>query len=87
MTGESVYFSSGAAYTVSERMNKLIFTCRSVDPSVALSLSGVRTFINADDVPGSNLTGYYVRDEEIFATDEVGAKLMPCYTVGSLRKP
>ena len=58
-----------------------------MDPSVALSLPGVRTYVNADDVPGSNSTGYYVRDEEIFATDEVGAKRMPCYTLGSLRKP
>lgn len=49
-----------------------------MDPSDALSLPGVRTFINADDVPGSNSTGYYVRDEEIFATGEVHAKLMPC---------
>ena len=63
----------------------LIFTCRSVDPSESLSLSGVRTFINADDVPGSNSTGYYVRDEEIFATDEVrGKKLMPCCTFRKL---
>lgn len=51
---------------------------RAVDPSDALSLPGVRTFINADDVPGSNSTGYYVCDEEIFATGEVHAKLMPC---------
>jgi len=49
-----------------------------VDPSVALSLPGVRTYINADDVPGSNLTGYYVRDEEIFATDKVGDALLHC---------
>ena len=60
----------------------LIFTCRSVDPSDSLSLSGVRTFISADDVPGSNLTGYYVRDEEIFATNEVRTKRMPCCTFG-----
>ena len=62
----------------------LIFTCRSVDPSDSLSLSGVRTFINADDVPGSNATGYYVRDEEIFATNGVRAKLMPFCTFGDV---
>ena len=62
----------------------LIFTCRSVDPSDSLSLSGVWTFIDADDVPGSNSTGYYVRDEEIFATNEVRAKLMPFCTFGNV---
>lgn len=62
----------------------LIFTCRSVDPSYSLSLSGVWTFIDADDVPGSNSTGYYVRDEEIFATDEVRAKLMPFCAFGDV---
>ena len=73
-------------YSVScvNKFYSLIFTYRSVDPSESLSLSGVRTFINADDVPGSNSTGYYIRDEEIFATDEVRAKLMPCCTFGKL---
>lgn len=75
-TGKARYCDDMPKYT-GELYLALVLSTRahariiSVDPSDSLSLSGVRTFINADDVPGSNSTGYYVRDEEIFATDEV----------------
>ena len=45
--------------------------CRSVDPSEALHMPGVRTYIGADDVPGSNRTGAVIYDEELFATEKV----------------
>ena len=44
---------------------------RSVDPSEALLMPGVRTYIGADDVPGSNRTGAVIYDEELFATEKV----------------
>ena len=45
--------------------------CRSVDPSEAVHMPGVRTYIGADDVPGSNRTGAVIYDEELFATEKV----------------
>jgi len=42
-----------------------------VDPSEALTLPGVKAYVNSDDVPGSNAIGYYFVDEEVFATDKV----------------
>ncbi|KAL9964449.1 hypothetical protein ACROYT_G028093 [Oculina patagonica] len=75
-TGEAVYCDDMPKYT-GELYLALVLSKRAhakiigVDPSEALSLPGVKTFINADDVPGSNSTGYYVCDEEIFATDKV----------------
>ena len=43
----------------------------SVAPSRALQMAGVVDYINAADVPGSNLYGVVERTEEIFATKEV----------------
>ena len=34
-------------------------------------MPGVRTYIGADDVPGSNRTGAVIYDEELFATEKV----------------
>ena len=45
--------------------------CRSVDPSEALHMPGVRAYIGADDVPDSNRTGAVIYDEELFATEKV----------------
>ena len=45
-------------------------TLRNVDPSEALKLPGVHSYLCADDVPGSNSTGIY-HDEEIFASEKV----------------
>ena len=42
-----------------------------MDPSEALTLPGVKAYVNSDDVPGSNAIGYYFVDEEVFATDKV----------------
>ena len=44
---------------------------RAVDPSDALRLPGVKSFVSADDVPGQNTTGPVTFDEEIFATEKV----------------
>ena len=43
----------------------------SVDTSVAESMPGVHGVVTHRDVPGSNITGAAVQDEEVFATDEV----------------
>ena len=53
-----------------KKFNIFVF-CRSVDPSEALHMPGVRTYIGADDVPGSNRTGAVIYDEELFATEKV----------------
>ncbi|KAJ7379856.1 hypothetical protein OS493_012608 [Desmophyllum pertusum] len=42
-----------------------------VDPSEALCLRGVKTYVSADDVPGENSTGRGLHDEEVYATDKV----------------
>ena len=42
-----------------------------MDPSEALTLPGVKAYVNSDDVPGSNAIGYYSLDEEVFATEKV----------------
>ena len=42
-----------------------------VDPSAALSMSGVVGYIGHEDVPGSNVTGCIIPDEEVFASQEV----------------
>ena len=49
----------------------LISWHRAVDPSDALRLPGVKSFVSADDVPGQNTTGPVTFDEEIFATEKV----------------
>ena len=41
-----------------------------MDPSEALTLPGVKGYVNSDDVPGDNTTGEE-NDEEVFATDKV----------------
>ena len=43
----------------------------SVDPSDALSMPGVKSFVGANDVPGHNSTGPVIFDEEVFASDKV----------------
>ncbi len=42
-----------------------------IDPSDALSMSGVKLFLTHEDVPGLNMHGILVQDEEVFATDKV----------------
>ena len=49
----------------------VVWSCRSVDTSAALAMDGVHHYISAVDVPGSNMTGTVLRDEELFATEKV----------------
>ena len=44
---------------------------RGVDPSEALRLPGVKTYVGVDDVPGHNATGPVLFDEEVFASEKV----------------
>ena len=46
----------------------------SVDPTQALEVEGVVRFISAKDVTGGNKIGAVVKDEECFATEEVGCR-------------
>ena len=39
-----------------------------MDPGEALTLPGVKTYVNSDDVPGNK---YVLFDEEVFATVKV----------------
>ena len=48
---------------------------RGVDPSEALRLPGVKTYVGVDDVQGHNATGPVIFDEEIFASEKVSVKL------------
>ena len=45
-----------------------------MDPSEALTLPGVKAYVNSDDVPGDNVTGDG-NDEEVFATDKVNGSV------------
>lgn len=75
-TGEAVYCDDMPKYA-GELYLAVVFSKRahanilSVDPSEALHMPGVRTYIGADDVPGSNRTGAVIYDEELFATEKV----------------
>lgn len=47
-----------------------------VDPSSALNVDGVFRFVGSGDVePGRNAIGAVIKDEEVFATDEVGERV------------
>lgn len=45
-----------------------------MDPSEALTLPGVKAYVNSDDLPGDNITGDG-NDEEVFATDKVNGSV------------
>lgn len=47
---------------------------RGVDPSEALRLPGVKSYVGVDDVPGHNATGPVIFDEEVFALEKVHKK-------------
>lgn len=49
----------------------LLVLNRAVDPSEALKLPGVKTYIGADDIPGHNATGPVIFDEVVFASEKV----------------
>ena len=42
-----------------------------IDPSEALGMSGVVTFLSARDVPGQNKRLWFNNPEELFAEEEV----------------
>ena len=67
---KKIYLSQTKGLDILKKFNVFAFG-RSVDPSEALLMPGVRTYIGADDVPGSNRTGAVIYDEELFATEKV----------------
>ncbi|XP_035686516.1 xanthine dehydrogenase/oxidase-like [Branchiostoma floridae] len=75
-TGEAVYTDDmphiqGELYLGLVLSKKAHAKIVSIDPSEALKMPGVETFVSAEDVPGSNITGPVVKDEEAFATEKV----------------
>lgn len=75
-TGEAVYCDDIPKYA-GELYVGIVFSKKaharilSVDPSDALSMPGVKSFVGANDVPGHNSTGPVIFDEEVFASDKV----------------
>ena len=73
VTGEAKYTDDVPKFN-QELYGALVLTTRplarivSVDPSAALSLPGVVGFFDAKDVPGDNMIGAVVHDEETFVT-------------------
>jgi xanthine dehydrogenase/oxidase len=53
-----------------------------VDPSAALRLPGVVGYFGAKDVPGDNMIGPIMHDEEVFATDKVMCVGQVCVCCG-----
>ncbi|XP_078351392.1 xanthine dehydrogenase/oxidase-like [Oculina patagonica] len=74
-TGEAIYCDDIPKYA-GELYLGIVFSTRAhaniiaVDPTEALCLPGVKTYISADDVPGNNSMGA-LQDEEVYATDKV----------------
>ncbi|XP_019624369.1 PREDICTED: xanthine dehydrogenase/oxidase-like [Branchiostoma belcheri] len=76
VTGEAVYTDDmpplqGELYLGLVLSKKAHAKILSIDPSAALQMPGVEMFVSAKDVPGSNVTGPDVMDEEIFASEKV----------------
>ncbi|XP_071785351.1 xanthine dehydrogenase/oxidase-like [Asterias amurensis] len=76
VTGEAVYVDDipavkGELYlglVMSEKAHAKIVA---VDASAALTVEGVHSFVDIDDVPGSNLVGAVIQDDLLFADKEV----------------
>ncbi|KAG9294304.1 hypothetical protein G9A89_021663 [Geosiphon pyriformis] len=76
VTGEAIYVDDipkmhGELYgalLLSQQAHARII---SIDPSEALSASGVHGFFSAKDVPGDNKFGTLIKDETVFANEEV----------------
>jgi len=47
-----------------------------VDPSEALSMPGVTTYVGHEDVRGRNIWGPVIQDEELFASSMVGVHFL-----------
>ncbi|XP_019642816.1 PREDICTED: xanthine dehydrogenase/oxidase-like [Branchiostoma belcheri] len=76
VTGEAVYTDDmpplqGELYVGLVLSKKAHAKILSIDPSAALQMPGVEMFVGAEDVPGSNITGPAVMDEEVFASEKV----------------
>ncbi|XP_020627784.1 xanthine dehydrogenase/oxidase-like isoform X2 [Orbicella faveolata] len=75
-TGEAIYCDDIPKYA-GELYLAAVFSKRAhakildVDPSEALHLPGVKTYLGVDDVPGQNATGPVIFDEEVFASEKV----------------
>ena len=52
-----------------------------IDWSEALQMPGVVDKVDHTDVPGSNLTGHVIKDEEIFASEKVRSLSVSCCIV------
>ena len=58
----------------------LILLVRSVDATAALAIEGVHSFVDVDDVPGSNMVGVGpVKDDALFADKEARHKSLNLY--------
>eukprot|EP00058_Branchiostoma_floridae_P025128 XP_002610618.1 hypothetical protein BRAFLDRAFT_202728 [Branchiostoma floridae] len=76
VTGEAVYTDDmpriqGELYLGLVLSKKAHAKIVSIDPSEALKMAGVEMFVSAEDVPGSNITGPSIMDEEVFASEKV----------------
>ncbi|XP_071963030.1 xanthine dehydrogenase/oxidase-like [Antedon mediterranea] len=75
-TGEAIYVDDMIPFQ-NELYMAVVFSQKAhaqikcVDATAALSMRGVHAFIDHRDVPGSNLIGDIIQDEELFATDKV----------------
>jgi xanthine dehydrogenase molybdopterin-binding subunit B len=76
VTGEATYVDD-INHTPDVLVAALVLSTRpharllKVDPSAALSVEGVAGYFGAADIPGSNMIGPKLLDEEVFATNEV----------------
>ncbi|XP_071963788.1 xanthine dehydrogenase/oxidase-like isoform X2 [Antedon mediterranea] len=76
VTGEAIYIDDMLPFK-NELHMALVYSTKahakiiSVDPSEALLMDGVCTYVDHRDVPGSNTTGPVLQDEEVFVTELV----------------
>ncbi|XP_072032537.1 xanthine dehydrogenase/oxidase-like [Amphiura filiformis] len=75
-TGEAVYCDDiprieGELYLALVTSTKAHANIIAVDTEAALAIEGVHTYVSAADVPGDNMIGVIIHDEELFATKQV----------------
>uniref|UniRef100_A0A3B4ULP1 Aldehyde oxidase 5 n=1 Tax=Seriola dumerili TaxID=41447 RepID=A0A3B4ULP1_SERDU len=75
-TGEAKYYDDlppvkGELFIVMVTSSRAHAKIMNVDPSEALEMPGVVTFVSAGDVPGSNRRLWFNNPEELFAEEEV----------------
>lgn len=66
-----VWYYSDELHFVGVRSTHARAKILSVDTSTAEGMPGVKAIISHRDVPGSNLVGGGIKDEPVFAVDEV----------------